>query len=682
MSQQYINPYNLKNQSNFGQNSAPVMQGQTVATAGTNQLANRVHASKDANPLTTLALTLGLGYGIGQGMDYFNDKCGGEYSKSFFGKLGGYGDRFSKNTKVGRFIEKTYRKFRIWTRKKEKTSKFAYWLNHHSTSPSKGMPWDFARLPFHGLYGFWSMDAKQVMEHYIAPISEKPTRILMLFPGEKINDFNRLLEVGMTKDEIKAFEKSLKGKPLHVQAVELQWKELEKLGVDVRNMGSKTLAEMQQMAKEIKIKKTFGVSIETFNKIIEDPLANKREFLKLWEHAAKHNNIKVRVNHYNNTLWGRIKAHFTGRYPSFSEYYNKGLVALGKGNKTFLGRMMSKGFGYLVEGSTNRFAGGKLAPFMQATILADVLYHTFAAPKGEHTKTFMDRSVHDFVSFVGMIPALIGLHKLGGLKYLGASNADKEAYRQALKIHNENVKAGVFGSKKAFNASLKKVNSYLKRDNLNFIEKGLAKLGEFINCGNEHSFAYRSHARINMNFLRKIANTNLIGVPLRIWAIAMVASPFIAKCAVKATHAIFGKPTVSVLDEDTQQDEASQNPPFQGQSPQNQQVEGQQQYQTQPQTPQNTNNPYDTNLIRQTTGSHNNPYPHIETFKNDPTIPSQMNYNNDNNINNETELEPVRTYIPSPVGMVQNYDPTAAEIALNRADMSEKAIQNILGKLK
>lgn len=678
MSQQGINPYNLKNQVNFERNSSPVMQGQTIATAGTNQIANRVNASKDANPLTTLGLTLGLGYGIGQGMDYFNDKCGGEYSKSFFGKLGGLGDRFSQNTKVGRFIENTYRKLKIWSWRKEKSSNLIYALNHHSTSPSKGLPWDFARLPFHGLYGFWSMDAKQVLEHYVAPISEKPTRIFMLFPGKKINDFNRLLEVGMTKEEIKAFEASLKGKPLHTQAIELQWKELEKLGVNIRRMGSRTLEQMQEMAKRIKIRKTFGVSVETFNRIIEDPLVNKEEFLKLWKHAAKHNDIKVQVNMFNNTFWGRIKAHLTGRYPSFSEYYNKGLVALSKGNKTFLGRMMSKGFGLFVESSTNRFAGGKLAPFMQATILADVLYHTFTAPKGEHAKTFMDRFVHDFATFVGMIPALIGLHKIGGLKYLGASNADKEAYREALKVHNELVKARFFNSKNEFKASLNNVNSFLKRNNLNFIEKGLAKLGEFVNCGNEHSFAYRSNAKFNLNFLRRVANTNIIGVPLRIWAVAMVASPFIAKYAVKATHAIFGKPTVSVLDEDNEQAEVSQNPPFQGQSPQNQQPA-----QIQPQMTQNPNQS-DTNLIRQATENSGNPHSHTDTFKTDSQIPSQMNYNNnnDNRTNNETELEPVRTYIPSPVGIVQNYDSTAAEIALNRADMSEKSIQNILGKLK
>ncbi len=664
MSQQSVNQY--KYQLAFGQ--SPVMQGQNVATLGTNQIANRVNASKDANPLTTAGLTLGLGYGIGQGMDYFNEKCGGEYSKSFFGKLGALGDKFSKNTKVGRFIENSYRKIKIWSKNKEKTNKFVYWLNHHSTSPSKGMPWDFARLPFHGLFGFWSMDAKQVMEHYIAPISEKPAKIAMFFPAGKINNFNRLLEVGMTKDEIKAFETSLKGKPFHTQAIELQWKELEKLGVDLRTMGSKTLPELQQMAKEIKIKKTFGVSVDTFNKIIEDPLANKKEFLKLWEYAAKHNDIKVQVNKFNNTLWGRVKSHFIGRYPSMSEYYNKGMVALGKGNRTFLGRMFSRGFGYLIEGSTNRFAGGKLAPFMQAGILADILYHAYTAPKGEHTKTLMDRSVHDFVSFVGMIPALIGLHKMGGLKYLGASDIDKEAYRKALEIHNRNTKAGVFGSKKAFDASLKHVNSFLKRDKLNFLEKGLAKFGEFLNCGNEHSFAYRSNSKINVNWLRRIANTNLIGVPLRIWAVAMMLSPFIAKCAVKATHAIFGRPTVSVLDEENEE--------HQDQSPALQPV--QPTVQTSPAPNIDPNTMPDSNLIKQTVNGQN-PYPHIDMYENNPKIPSQMEYKNNDD---GTELEPVRTYIPSPAGMVQNYDPTVAQIALNRADLSEKAIQDMLGKLK
>lgn len=668
MSQQSINPYNYRNYNQVGfsaQNNNPAMQGTTptaneVAQAtGAGQLSNRINASKDANPLTTLGLTLGLGYGIGQGMDYFGKACEGDYDKSFFGKLGNWGDKFSKKTKVGRFIENSYRKFNTWTKRKEKTSKLAYWFNHHSTSPSKGMPWDFARLPFHGLYGFWSMDAKQVLEHYTAPISAKPTKIFMFFPGGKTNDFNRLAEVGMSADEIKAFQDTLKGKSFHQQAVELQWKELEKLGVDVRTLYNKTLKELQEMAKDIKIKKTFGVSVDTFNKIIEDPIDNKKEFMKLWENAAKRNDLKIQVNRFDNTWWGKIKSHFASRQPSFSEYYNKGLVATGKGNKTFLGRMLAKGFGFLVEGSTNRFAGGKLAPLIQASILADILYHTYKAPKGEHTSTLMDRSVHDFASFVAMIPALMGLHKMGGLKYLGANDAEKEAYRQALKIHNQKVKQGLLGTKKLFNASLKQVNKNLHRERLNFLQKGLAKIGDMINCGNEHSFHYRSNKAININWLRKIANTNLIGVPFRIWAVAMLVSPFIAKAAVKATHAIFGRPTVSVLDEENEE-EAPQNP--QQQNPQNQ---PQQPQQVQPVDP---NKLADTNLIKQTvTGQR----------------PQQVQNSQNNNENEEAEtLEPVRTYIPSPVGMVQNYDPTKAEIALNNADMAEKQIQELMGRMK
>lgn len=665
MSQQSINPYNYRNYNQVGFSSQiPAMQGQpttdeVIQAAGAGQLSNRINASKDANPLTTLGLTLGLGYGIGQGMDYFGKACEGQYDKTLLGKVGGWGDKFSKNTKLGRFIENSYRKLKIWAWKKEKTSKLMYTLNNHSTSPSKGMPWDFARLPFHGLYGFWSMDAKQVLEHYTNPISDKPTKIMMFFPAGKTNDFNRLAEVGMSKDEIKAFQDSLKGKPFQQQAIELQWKELEKLGVDVRTLGSKTLKELQDMAKEIKINKTFGVSVDDFTRIIEDPIQNKKDFMKLWEHAAKNNDLKIQVNRFDNTWWGKIKSHFCSRQPSFSEYYNKGLVATGKGNKSLLGRMFAKGFGFLIEGSTNRFAGGKLAPLIQASILADILYHTYKAPKGEHTSTLMDRSVHDFASFVAMIPALIGLHKIGGFKYLGVDNAGKEAYREALKLHNANVKARVFNSKKEFKDSLKAVNALLNRKDLNFFQKGLAKLGELVNCGNEHSFAYRSNKAININWLRKIANTNLVGVPFRIWAVAFAVSPFIAKAAVKLTHAIFGKPTVSVLDED--KEEEIQNPEQTNPQTQPQQV----------QQPVDPNKLPDSNLIKQT----------VTGQRPQPQNPQTAQNNNEKDENGNT-LEPVRTYIPSPVGMVQNYDPTKAEMALMNADKAEKEIQNLMGRMK
>ena len=49
--------------------------------------------------------------------------------------------------------------------------------------------------------------------------------------------------------------------------------------------------------------------------------------------------------------------------------------------------------------------------------------------------------------------------------------------------------------------------------------------------------------------MKKFFNGNLIGVPMRIIFAMMVLSPLMAKATTKVAHAIFGRPTFSVLDE-------------------------------------------------------------------------------------------------------------------------------------
>ena len=72
MTGQQINPFN--NYNNVWVvllTRNPAMQGgnealqQAKQTAGNSYVNNRLNASKDADPLTTLALTTGIGYGIG-----------------------------------------------------------------------------------------------------------------------------------------------------------------------------------------------------------------------------------------------------------------------------------------------------------------------------------------------------------------------------------------------------------------------------------------------------------------------------------------------------------------------------------------------------------------------------------------------------------------------------------------
>ena len=79
--QQGINLFNnfIQKRPNFTAN-APSMQGgndavaQATQASGAGYVNNRLNASKDADPLTTLGLTTAIGYGIGQRNGLFRTK--------------------------------------------------------------------------------------------------------------------------------------------------------------------------------------------------------------------------------------------------------------------------------------------------------------------------------------------------------------------------------------------------------------------------------------------------------------------------------------------------------------------------------------------------------------------------------------------------------------------------------
>lgn len=736
MSNQSVNQYNLANlrnqqQLNFAQNVTPAMQGtegsEVIQQAGGGTYVNRAKASQDADPLTTLGLTAGIGYGIGQAMDYFGPKCEGEYEKTILGKLGAAGDKFAKETNVGRFIESTFQKFENFMARWANKSKIGYSLKNHSTQPE----WQFAKMPFYGLPGYWSMDARNIIEQDLKPISAKPTKLFMFLPWKKVNDFNRLTEHGMTKDEVKAFEQSLKGKTFEEKALALQEKQLEKMGFTPAQYQGKSLTEMQDMAKNWKVTKRYGCADfaqleHRLNHIIEE----KESFLKMLKDATKNGDVEININKYDNSWWGKIKSHFAGRRVTLSEYYNKGTAAFGKGNATRIGRALPKSLGWFLEGTTNRFSGGKLAPFIQATIFADMVYHTIKAPKGEHGKTFIERFVNDFMYFVGGTLGVLGIHKFGGFKYLGTNNAGRDAYRAALKDHNILRKAGAFATKKEAKEALKDVNKLLGTENLNFFQKILQKAALLVNCGNEHAVAYRSNSKYNLNFLRKMANSNLVGVPLRIWLAMFVATPFLVKGATKAVHAIFGRPTHSVLDEEEETEEAQdpsqqtnpqqgvtqadvagypdsnlvkqtlngQYPPHNNQYGQPQQSVPQYRYNSQtkrfdqilPNDPDYVNNQSNAQNA-QNLSPNNNPNLQNAQNQNEMNGSSPNNQNQSVNITNNTTVtnqqngntqqEPLRTYIPSSAGVqTSGPDTTPADMALAHADQAEKEVQSILAR--
>lgn len=685
MSDQTLNALNIPSIQNnkqiyFKQAQTPVMQGSTSMqgvesekikqSVDNSYLANRARASKETNPLTMLGVGTGVWYGLSQGMDKFNPKCAGDYDKSILGRWGAFGDKISTKTWLGKKINNFIRWVDVKTYQLSKKSKIMYTLRNHATRPE----WGFAKTPGAGLHGFLAMDTEQVFKEFLKPISgREPYKLLGIVPmGKPSNFYQGLEQYGVNQEYIDNFVKSLNGKSFAEKALALQKEELKLLGADAdivsKIEGKSGLTGLQKFAKSLKVKKLGFNSISEFNALDGKFLDNSDKVMKALSKADP--NLKISIWR-NNTKLGKIKNHLFGRQVSLSEYRNKYIATLGKGNKTALGKFLPKALGWFLEGTTNRFAGGKLAVAMQAGIFADMLINTFKAPKGEKGKTFIERFVNDFTYFIALTAGIMGMHKIGGFKYAGLDVKGREAYRKAVAAFNDKVKNGLLSDKKLYKAESKAVDALLGAKNIkNPITKLLHKIGKIINMGNERKLSYRSTSKFNLNFLRKLANGNILGVPLRIAIPMAIVSPFLAKWATKAVHAIFGRPTHSVLDEDEEQSNdaspatsAAQAQPL---------PEPVQTKQTVPQYKSPNDYKSDTNLIKMAMNGEKPQQPVQNKQENQTAVKNNADDKN-------KEMEPVRTYIPSPVGMVQqNSETTGLDTAFAQADQAEKYIQDVL----
>lgn len=689
MSDTAINPINIpslqpKNQVNFQQNPSytqPPMQGtgseQIRQSVDNSYLANRAKASGDATPEQLLPFWLASWYGLGQLMDKFNPLCRGEYKDSILGKIGGWGDKVSTETRIGRGIENGLQWIDNKTTALAKKNKIVNALKNYSTRPE----WSFAKTPGAGVHGFLAIDTEQLFENFLNPLTNRQVKSpLFGIPlSTKSNYYQGLEQYGnITQQEINNFVKSLKGKTFAEKTLALQKKELELLGANadiVAKIEGKTgLKGLEKLAKSLKVKKLGFKSIREFNELKGKFLDNPDKIMKALENADK--KIKFSVWRGNDNILGKIKSHLIGRIATPQEYLNKYKAVLGKGNTSRLGRFLPASLGWLTEGTTSRFAGGKLAVAMQSYFLADMLYHTIKAPKGEKTKTFAERFVNDFTYFMAMTFGIKAMHKVGGLKYLGIKDkAGIEAYRKGVEVFKAKHAAGfLLKNKKAYKFAQKRLDVLLGKQNVKgFFNKLFFKVGKLINLGNERIPAYKSTSKYNLNWLRKCANGNILGVPLRFAIPMLVISPFLAKLTTKTAHKIFGKPTNSVLDEDKEPEEVKTAQ--QQTQPQNNNIPEVNKPQ---QPPRNPNQYADSNLIKQRTNAINGQQ-QVNNVNPQQATPNATNPNAAQPTKENEEKEPVRTYIPSPVGMVpQTPDMSGINQAMSQADAAEKYANSVL----
>lgn len=646
----YNVPMQALGQSQPGGIPMQAIDGQVVKqTVDNSYISNRVKAStgEDENPLATLGLTAALWYAIMRGMEGFTQKCSGAVGESNLDKMAAWGDKVQNKfmgTSLGGAVKKGHNGIsKLWGKLTQK-SKIAYSLANHSTRAE----WNMARVTGEGLTGFFGMDVNGLFTDFMKPMSKAQA----------------LEQYGYTQAQIDTFANSIKGLSKSDKALAFAKEELKALGADAKTIEAASrhgLKGYNAAARRLKTQWLGFDSVKQFKKCSANVIDNLENIYKAFGNA----NPKLSIS-----IWrgdgklGKTQAHLFGRKVPISEMRNKLGACLGKLGNTKLGNIIPKASGYFIEGTTNRFAGGKIGILMQAAIFADMLIHTFKAPKGEKWKTFTERFTNDFAYFMAAPIAYAAMHKVGGLKYAGLDKAGVENYRAALKAFNAKAKAGGFATKAEYKAAKKALKQMLRADVKNPITRIFKGIGRIINVGNETRAAYVSKSALNMNLLRKIPNflKNCVGVPMRFLIPMALITPVIAKAFTKVSHAIFGRPTHSVLDEDQE--------PTPEQQPQVAQY---------PQQPY-ANNPFAGPIEHTSPTNLLNMHLNGQTYRNTTTNTTV----NNTIVNSEPEadgkvLEPVRTYIPSPEGVrVMGEDPTAAEQAIARSQAAEQRAMDIL----
>lgn len=682
-------------------------------------VANRVSESTD-DPKTML-ITAGVAvptwYAISQGMDHYAKKSRGEFEQTLHHKVGQFGDdvtNYVKNSRFGKssfansvnngfgrfkgFLKRNFvDRFRI-------TRAMAYTPSLPELDMVKGQA--------NGMTGMQLFDYPQQVEQFVKPLNHLEdldcygaSRDIAKDPIYK--KYKALLDKATTpqarvdimqKAEFEALATHTNKAKLNDKQIKNALKRFEALTPDkraltlknmkAREWGYKSFKELESVLKNIQ---------ENMPRVLEaSHNANKNMFVRIWGTNA---NAK-----------GKASKHLFGREVYASETANKLAGSLGnvdlsknpqlekalkdtglinKIPKSALGKFLAKYNNLVMEGATNRVAGGKFVAIMQAAYLADVIVKSMRQEGGsEKFKSFAERFTEMIAFFVCMPLAIQLMHKVGGLQYAGMTADQVKAYRTKLNAHNEKAMAGKFANKVDWKASKDALKTELNAGVKNPITKLFKRVGRIVSVGLEQIRPYDNKAITRVGWKQKLKDLfrhpkfgmkQMAGYPMRIILGMMIILPFLSKIAVKGSHMIFGKPKNSLLDE------GKEKPPEEVQQPQQTQIPPQLQQQMQAQNPAQPQTV--TQQTKTVTSSNQQQNGHnqsnlLDKYKNNQQTTSTTT-TTQTVVNNEPAKtqEPVRTYIPSPEGVKVNNaeDTSSADAALRRAELAEQKALETLG---
>ena len=703
---QAINPQAVQGQQVPMQAVNPELLKQNVQDS---YVSNRVSETTDdpKGMMYTGLLAIPSWFAIAKGMDKFAEKTRGDYDKTIYHKIGQFGDDLTTRVKDSSFgrssfaysLNDGYKNFKNFVRKNVIDKfKVARAMAYTPSRPENPMVLTQAD----GMLGFFGGDYPQVvdsflrrsvviddLERYGADAKDiqkfKDLYVKAATPGERL--------LVLEKAEFECLSKYSRGAQLKGTALDTAVNDFAKLDVKARAAKLKDMKAFEWGAADLKELENLKTNIHSNPaKIIEvSSQANPKMFSRAFAKKPgmlnwiKSNllNRDVYGSEFANKMAASIGNMDLNAHPEYKQALQKAGL-LNKIPKSALGRILNKYTNIILEGATNRVAGGKLVALMQAFYFADVLYKSMKADGvSEKFKSFAERFTEMVAFFVAMPVAIKLMHSIGGLQYAGMGKTPEEmkkaveAYRAHLNAHNMKAMSGKFANKAEWKASKKALQKELNAGVRNPFTKFLKKIGRIVTVGLEQIRPYdktdigvmkdgvKTYRKGIMSKIKdlfrhpKFGIKQMAGYPVRIILGMMIILPFLSKLAVKGSHLIFGKPKNSLLDEGKEPEQVQNN--NQTQIPQ----------QLQPQPVQQTTTTQ-TTTSKQGQSSSNL----LDRYKNNNTTTTVQTVKQQNN-----PQEPVRTYIPSPVGVQivnQQEDTSSADQAMMRADNAAKLAMQTL----
>lgn len=669
-------------------------------------VANRVNdVAENTSPYTIAAVGVPLWLAAAQGMDFYAKKSRGNFEDTVHHKIGQFGDNM-----VDSFQNSRFGKSGFWASVQNGGSRFKQFLKKNFVDRF-AVTRAFAHTPsrpelemvlgeYNGGLGKVPFDTKQLDEAFLKPLKHIEDLGCYGASQADINNYKNLISNAATAEE--------KISLLREAEFESLKKYSRQPGRPLISLDEFRRLALPQKLEYLKDMKAFEWGYRDFAHMESIGKDIQHQLPAYFEANTKANpKMYAMTEGTRATRWGRIKHFLFGRDVYASETANKMAAMIGNKDltrpeykelgealkrtgydkkipKSMFGKWLTKYVNMTLEATTSRVAGGKLIAIGAIAYLADVIVKSAKAEGGigEKAKSFAERFSELLSFFICMPLAVQLMHRIGGLQYAGMGEKGKEkeaveAYRKALKIHNEKAMSGQFSNYDDWKASqddlLKRLR--LKGDNKikNPITKLFKRIGRIVTVGLEQirpfdkadigvmkdgKKVYRQGIGQKLrDLLRhpKFGFKQMMGYPMRIVLGMAVLLPIFNKIAVKTSHAIFGRPKNSLLDEGKEPKQPEINP-------NNVQVPSQlQQATNEPQGSTNLLDKYqNNNSFNGTQRNNGDSYTYVPS-------PTPFKPAVDPN-------EPVRNYVPSPMGaqIVNNEDLSEADAAMKRADNAEQ----------